>query len=386
MTSLITDLQDIKLAKLKAPFEITRVEGATYFVTNTQTNTVHEVKLVTKDVGKAEFEGLPAQLNAFAFNFTEKEIYEATIDVLHCLITMYEAKGDGQQNIINKMPHESQFLSSMNENAQIQTTDPSKYYDIIGKLGQGGFAKVFKVKRKKDGFICALKFVEPKNESERQIIVNEVALMRMCEQNQGILKVIEAYDFKQRLWIFVELMDDAITSYVQTLHKSYKENVVKYVLKKSLEGLHYLHSRHIIHRDIKSDNLLMNTKGEIKLADFGYACQLTQEKTGRKSKVGTVCWMAPELIRGERSYTTKVDIWSFGIFAMEMADGDPPYISEPQGRVIFNIVKKETPAINAKWSQAFKDFVRLCLTKDPEARPDTTELLKHPFLENADSY
>lgn len=151
---------------------------------------------MTKDVGKAEFEGLPAQLNAFAFNFTEKEIYEATIDVLHCLITMYEAKGDGQQNIINKMPHEQQFMSSMNENAQIQTTDPSKYYDIIGKLGQGGFAKVFKVKRKKDGFICALKFVEPKNESERQIIVNEVALMRMCEQNQGILKVIEAYDFK----------------------------------------------------------------------------------------------------------------------------------------------------------------------------------------------
>lgn len=138
---------------------------------------------MTKEVGKAELQGLPPQLNAFVFNFTDKDIYESTIDVLHCLITMYDSKGDGQQNIINKMPRESQFLGKLEENAQIQTTDPSKYYDIIGKLGQGGFAKVFKVKRKKDGFICALKFMEPKNESERQIIVNEVAVMRSCEQN-----------------------------------------------------------------------------------------------------------------------------------------------------------------------------------------------------------
>jgi serine/threonine-protein kinase 24/25/MST4 len=74
--------------------------------------------------------------------------------------------------------------------------------------------------------------------------------------------------------------------------------------------------------------------------------------------------MAPELIRGERSYTTKVDIWSFGIFAMEMAEGDPPYINEPQGRVIFNIVKKDTPAINGRWSNDFRDFVKQCLVKD----------------------
>lgn len=181
-------------------------------------------------------------------------------------------------------------------------------------------------------------------------------------------------------------MDDALTSFVQTLHKTYSENICKYVLMKTLEGLHYLHERHIIHRDIKSDNLLMNVKGEVKLADFGYAVQLTEQRAGRQSKVGTVCWMAPELIRGERKYTTKVDIWSFGIFAMEMADGDPPYISEPQGRVIFNIVKKDPPPIKPRWSSEFKDFVKVCLTKDPALRPSAFELMKHPFLEGANSH
>ena len=96
--------------------------------------------------------------------------------------------------------------------------------------------------------------------------------------------------------------------------------------------------------------------------------------------------MAPELIRGERSYTTKVDIWSFGIFAMEMAEGDPPYINEPQGRVIFNIVKKDTPVINGRWSNEFRDFVKQCLVKDAANRPDAFQLLKHQFLEDADKH
>ncbi len=228
-------------------------------------------------------------------------------------------------------------------------SDPSKFYDIITKLGQGGFAKVFKVKRKSDGLICALKYIEPKTEKERNIVHNEIALMQMCT-DPTMLKVIEAYEFKERLWIFVELMDDALTGYVQNLYKTYSENVCKYVLFKTLLGLKYLHDRSIIHRDIKSDNLLMNAQGDIKLADFGYACQLTTEISARQSKVGTVCWMAPELIRGERKYTTKIDIWSFGIFAMEMADGDPPYINEPQQKVILYIVKKNAPPIGPRWS------------------------------------
>ena len=96
--------------------------------------------------------------------------------------------------------------------------------------------------------------------------------------------------------------------------------------------------------------------------------------------------MAPELIRGERVYSTKIDIWSFGIFAMEMADGDPPYINEPQGRVIFNIVKKNPPPIKSKWSDLFRDFVSKCLVKNANDRPSASELLEHPCLKDPDKY
>ena len=96
--------------------------------------------------------------------------------------------------------------------------------------------------------------------------------------------------------------------------------------------------------------------------------------------------MAQELIKGGREYNTKVDIWSFGIFAMELADGDPPYINETQQRVVYNILKKNPPPIKSKWSSEFADFVKQSLTKDPAQRPSAEELLKHPFLVDADKH
>jgi serine/threonine protein kinase len=92
-----------------------------------------------------------------------------------------------------------------------------------------------------------------------------------------------------------------------------------------LTALAFLHAADRIHRDVKSDNILINSRGEIKLADFGRAAQLTDASPKRNSVVGTPYWMAPELIRGE-PYDVKVDIWSFGIVLIEMAEGEPPYM------------------------------------------------------------
>lgn len=159
---------------------------------------------------------------------------------------------------------------------KLTAEDPSKYYDIIERIGVGGFAKVFKVKRKSDNVICALKFVEPKSVPERESVLNEVGIMLLCKENDAILRCFECFDFKGRLWIFLEMMDGgALTPMLEELNGKVTEEYCKFISLRVLQGLKYLHDRHILHRDIKSDNILVSSNGGIKLADFGYATQLT---------------------------------------------------------------------------------------------------------------
>ena len=205
-------------------------------------------------------------------------------------------------------------------------------------------------------------------------------------QSDSIVKCFEAFDFQNRLWIFMELMDGgAFTAMLEELAGDYSEGFCKYSLYKTLVGLQDIHSRNIIHRDIKSDNILVSSQGEVKLADFGYAVVLTQQQQGRKSKVGTVCWMAPELIEGKGQYDNKVDVWSLGIFAIELAMGEPPYISEHHTRVLFNILHKKPPRISPKWSAEFQDFIDRCLDKNVERRWSCDKLIHHPFLAGAEN-
>ncbi len=129
----------------------------------------------------------------------------------------------------------------------------------------------------------------------------------------------------------------------------------------------------------------MNNNGSIKLGDFGYAAQLTRERRKRNSKVGTVCWMAPEIIKAIEMYTEKVDIWSLGIMMLEFVYGEPPYLNQPQAQVCYMILTMNPPEIDPiRWSQNMRDFVKICLTKDPKERPSVDDLMKHPFITKMD--
>ncbi|CBK20560.2 uncharacterized protein [Blastocystis hominis] len=163
----------------------------------------------------------------------------------------------------------------------------------------------------------------------------------------------------------------------------FPETHIAYVCRSVLDALAYLHNNQQIHRDIKSDNILMNGEGEVKLADFGFAVLLKSKDQVRKSVIGTPFWMAPELIRGD-GYTDKVDVWSLGITALEMANGEPPHYHKKPLKALLLITTSPSPTVAnpEKWSDSFQDFLAHALAVDPNERWSAAQLLEHPFLEN----
>lgn len=116
--------------------------------------------------------------------------------------------------------------------------------------------------------------------------------------------------------MFIEFMDGGcLTEVIYQYMRTIPENISSFIMREILLGLDALHKHKQIHRDLKSDNILVDKNGRIKVADFGFAIQLTKEQKNRKSVVGTPAWMAPELIKKE-NYNELVDVWSVGVIAV----------------------------------------------------------------------
>ncbi|CAG9132478.1 unnamed protein product [Plutella xylostella] len=262
------------------------------------------------------------------------------------------------------------------------TRQPEEVFDIICKLGEGSYGSVYKALHKESGQVLAIKQVPV--DTDLQEIIKEISIMQQCD-SPYVVKYYGSYFKNTDLWIVMEYCGAGSVSDIMRLRKkTLSEDEIATILCDTLKGLEYLHRRRKIHRDIKAGNILLNTEGHAKLADFGVAGQLTDTMAKRNTVIGTPFWMAPEVIQ-EIGYDCVADIWSLGITALEMAEGKPPYGDIHPMRAIFMIPTKPPPSFTQpdQWSPEFIDFVSQCLIKNPEERATAEFLLEHEFIGNA---
>uniref|UniRef100_A0ABI7XU37 non-specific serine/threonine protein kinase n=1 Tax=Felis catus TaxID=9685 RepID=A0ABI7XU37_FELCA len=202
------------------------------------------------------------------------------------------------------------------------TKQPEEVFDVLEKLGEGSYGSVFKAIHKESGQVVAIKQVPV--ESDLQEIIKEISIMQQCD-SPYVVKYYGSYFKNTDLWIVMEYCGaGSVSDIIRLRNKTLTEDEIATILKSTLKGLEYLHFMRKIHRDIKAGNILLNTEGHAKLADFGVAGQLTDTMAKRNTVIGTPFWMAPEVIQ-EIGYNCVADIWSLGITSIEMAEGKPPY-------------------------------------------------------------
>jgi len=349
-------------------------------------NVKHDVHVnFNADTG---FEGLPKEWEVLIkSNFQEPEVMQHPEEVLNVVKfhTQYNNMSSAPPSHIQQppMPPPSDE-APVTLNDLISLDDPKKIYYNINKIGEGGAGEVFEAVNSRNNQTIAIKKMKLKAQNLKTVI-NEIGMMKNS-LHENIVQYIDSYIVADELWVAMELMSGGCLTEVLDQHRDIQltEPQISYVCGEVLRGLEYIHRFNRIHRDIKSDNILIGGKGEIKLADFGYAAQLTQARQERNSVVGTPYWMAPELIRGN-NYDFKVDVWSLGIMTREMAEGEPPYLEFPPLRALFLLTTQGIPPLKDayKWSKEFNDFLALCLEKDTDKRPTAASLLSHPFLKKA---
>ncbi|XP_015360475.2 mitogen-activated protein kinase kinase kinase kinase 4 isoform X41 [Marmota marmota marmota] len=244
----------------------------------------------------------------------------------------------------------------------------------------------------KTGQLAAIKVMDVTEDEEEEIKL-EINMLKKYSHHRNIATYYGAFIKKSppghddQLWLVMEFCGaGSITDLVKnTKGNTLKEDWIAYISREILRGLAHLHIHHVIHRDIKGQNVLLTENAEVKLVDFGVSAQLDRTVGRRNTFIGTPYWMAPEVIacdeNPDATYDYRSDLWSCGITAIEMAEGAPPLCDMHPMRALFLIPRNPPPRLKSKkWSKKFFSFIEGCLVKNYMQRPSTEQLLKHPFI------
>ena len=259
--------------------------------------------------------------------------------------------------------------------------DPETEFDLIELIGQGNYGRVYKVIHKKTGKIYSAKIAYIEKTNEIESFKKEINILSQCN-NQYIVHYSGSYIKGHQIWIILEFCDGgSLYELIKILPRNLNEEEIASLIYMILKGLLFLHENKKIHRDVKSENILLTHEGIAKLADFGVSTQLMHSFSKKITKIGTPFYMSPEVIM-QNKYDYKCDIWSLGITSIEMAEGEPPFSKVKGYWVLKKIITHPPKGLKnkEKWSKEFNDFVEKCLIYEPEKRPSAKELLEHPFI------
>ncbi|KAJ5216526.1 uncharacterized protein N7498_002933 [Penicillium cinerascens] len=296
-------------------------------------------------------------------------------------------------------------MSAMTENevmdrlrSVVSKDNPNESYSKQRKIGQGASGSVYVARVKEQatsavarelyrqyGPRCqvAIKQMDLRSQPRKELIVNEIIVMK-DSQHANIVNFLDSFlqESSNELWVVMEFMEGGALTDVIDNNQVIQENQIATICSETCKGLAHLHSQNIIHRDIKSDNVLLDRVGHVKITDFGFCAKLTESKNKRATMVGTPYWMAPEVVK-QKEYGPKVDCWSLGIMAIEMIESEPPYLNEEPLKALYLIATNGTPRLKKpeKLSKELKAFLSVCLCVDVRSRATADELLAHEFLQ-----
>ncbi|KAI0013708.1 Pkinase-domain-containing protein [Xylariaceae sp. FL0662B] len=320
-----------------------------------------------------------------------------SVKAAEAALTAKPAPSERKQDVRMSTMSEKEVMARLVE--VVSKDDPNLSYAKQKKIGQGASGSVYVAKVKESAVSpvarevfrtqssraqVAIKQMDLAHQPRKELIVNEIMVMK-DSKHRNIVNFLDAFlrNNNTELWVVMEYMEGGALTDVIDNNPVITEEQISTICLETCRGLQHLHSQNIIHRDIKSDNVLLDARGNVKITDFGFCAKLTETKSKRATMVGTPYWMAPEVVK-QKEYGPKVDIWSLGIMAIEMIESEPPYLNEEPLKALYLIATNGTPRLKKpeKLSKELKAFLSVCLCVDVKSRASADELIQHDFLKH----